>query len=139
MAKTDKLNKRILQLLAAIIEYDLNDPRIKFASVTKVELTDDYRYCTAHISILGDSTRQRTVMRGLQHARGFLQTRLGSKLALRHVPILRLKQDRSIEKSVELSTLIDQANTPGEADAAIEAPEPNQTRRDVSSEKQADS
>jgi len=101
----EKLLKRILQLLANIIDYELNDPRVKFASVTKIELSKDKRYCTAYISVLGKPEEQKKIMKGLESARGFIQTKLGKRLELRHIPILKFVQDRSIEKSIMMEKL----------------------------------
>lgn len=101
-----KLLKRIQQLLAQIITYEMSDPRIKFASVTKVELSKDNRYCSVYVSILGDKPQQRTVMRGIEHAKGHIQTKLGDRLALRHTPILKFVEDHSIEKSIEMSRML---------------------------------
>lgn len=101
-----KLLKRIQQLLAQIITYEMSDPRIKFASVTKVELSKDNRYCTAYISILGEKPQQRTVMRGIEHAKVHIQNKLGNRLDLRHTPILKFVEDHSIEKSIEMSKLL---------------------------------
>lgn len=119
-----KLTKRVQQLLADILHREMNDPRIQFASVTKVELSKDNRYCTAYISILGEPTQQRTVMRGIEHARGFIQSKLGERLALRYIPSLKFVQDYSIEKSVAMSVLLREALKDSPAPALPEATEP---------------
>ena len=106
MSKAEKLPRRIQQLLANILHQEMSDPRIQFASVTKVKLSKDKRYCTAYISVLGSPSEQRTVMRGIQHARGYVQKTLGSRLALRYIPILTFEQDFSIEKSIAVNQLL---------------------------------
>ena len=110
----EKLLKRILQLLANIIDYELNDPRVKFASVTKIELSKDKRYCTAYISILGKPEEQKRIMKGLESARGFIQTKLGKRLELKHIPILKFVQDHSIEKSIMMEKLFREFNNTSE-------------------------
>ena len=102
MGKTDRLSKRIQRIAAEIILYELKDPRVKNATVTRVELTPDYQYCTIYVSVLGTPAQQRTTMKGLEHARGYIQRQVASRLSLRHAPILRIVLDKSIEKSFEI-------------------------------------
>ena len=111
MAHPGILQKRILQLIAEILHTEMSDPRIKFASVTKIKLSKDNRYCTVYISILGNPNQQRTVMRGIEHAQGFIQAKLGERLSMRYTPILRFEEDFSIEKSIEISKLIQKAQS----------------------------
>lgn len=108
MGKTDRLNKQIQRLAAEIILYEMSDPRIKFVTVTHAKLSEDFRYCTVYVSIFGSETEQRTTMRGLEHARNFIQRQLGDRLRLRHRPILRIEQDFSVAKSIEISKKIDE-------------------------------
>ena len=120
----EKLTKRIQQLLSEIILYELNDPRIKLVSITKVKLSRDFRYCTVSVSMLGSPSQQRTSMRGLEHSKGFIQKKLGARLSLRHVPILTFEQDYSIEKSFEiqekLRTLTAQSSSPPEGTVSVD-------------------
>ncbi|HON43786.1 MAG TPA: 30S ribosome-binding factor RbfA, partial [Planctomycetota bacterium] len=76
---------------------------------TKVELSRDKRYCTAYISILGKPQEQKKIMKGLESARGFIQMKLGRRLELKHIPSLRLVQDYSIERSIMMEQLMQQA------------------------------
>jgi ribosome-binding factor A len=115
MAKTDRLNKQIQRLAAEIILYQMSDPRINFVTVTHARLTEDFRYCTVYVSIFGSETEQRTTMRGLEHARRFIQRQLGDRLHLRRTPILRIEQDVSIAKSIEVCKKIDEAVREDEA------------------------
>lgn len=119
---TAKLNTRIQQILSEIILYDMNDPRIKFASVLKVELSKDFRNCKVYISIYGTETEQRTVMRGLEHARGYIQRKMGDRLTMRYIPIINFVQDKSIEKSFEIAKQLDQIEQEKKSVETLEEP-----------------
>ena len=101
MGRTERLSKQIMRLASQIISYELNDPRIKLITVTKVKLSSDYQHCIIYVSVLGKSSQQRTAMRGLQHARGFIQKQIASRLCLRNAPQIKIEQDLSVEKSFE--------------------------------------
>ena len=49
------------------------------------------------------------VEEGLKKASGFLRSKLGHELQIRHVPELRFKHDDSAEESVRISQLINSA------------------------------
>ena len=104
-----RVAERIREEASQIILYELQDPRIQLVTVTKVDISADLRYATIYVSILGDEPKRRTALRGLDSARGLVQSRLGRRLGLRETPTVRFEFDPSIEKSIELSRLIDQA------------------------------
>ena len=104
-----RVAERIREEASQIILYQLQDPRIQFVTVTKVDISADLHYATIYVSILGDEATRRTALRGLDSARGLVQSRLGRSLRLREVPAIRFEFDPSIEKSIELSRIIDQA------------------------------
>ena len=104
-----RVAERIRQEASQLILYELQDPRIRFVTVTKVDISSDLRHATIYVSVLGDEAARRTALRGLDSARGLVQSRLGRSLRLRETPAVRFEFDPSIEKSIELSKLIDQA------------------------------
>ncbi len=104
-----RVAERIREEASEIILYQLQDPRIQFVTVTKVDLSNDLRYATVYVSVLGDETKQRTALRGLNSARGFIQSRIGDSLQLRETPNITFQYDPSIATAVEVSRVIDEA------------------------------
>ena len=49
------------------------------------------------------------VLEGLERASGFLRSRLGSEIKIRHVPELRFSHDDSAAEAQRISSLIDAA------------------------------
>ena len=103
-----RVAERIRQEASQIILYQLQDPRIRFVTITKVDVSGDLRHATIYVSVLGGEGTRRTALRGLASARGLIQSRLGRSLGLRETPILRFEFDPSIEKSIEISRLLDE-------------------------------
>jgi len=66
---------------------------------------------------MGTESEQKRALKGLNHATGFLQARVAARLQTRFTPVLSLKHDTSVKKSVELTRLI------AEAIAADQRPE----------------
>lgn len=107
--RIEKLSEVIKQEISKIMLYELKDPRISFITVTNVELAPDLRRAKIYVSVLGDETTQVKTLRGLEHAKGFVQTELGSRLKIRYTPILTFCIDETAKKSLHISKLIDEA------------------------------
>jgi ribosome-binding factor A len=113
--KIERLQKKIAGDVAEIVLYRVNDPRLKSITITRVELSDDYRRAKVYFTSLGSEAERRTLVRGLEHARGYIQREVASRLATRVTPALTFHYDQSIAKSVEVSQLIDRALAEDEA------------------------
>ncbi len=107
--RIERLAEAVKQEVSKIILYGLKDPRISFVTVTHVEISPDLRRAKVYISIMGDESAQRKTLRGLEHAKGFIQTELGANLKMRYTPHLSFFLDESIKRSMHISKIIDQA------------------------------
>jgi len=107
--RIERLAEVVKQEVSKIILYELKDPRISFVTVTRAEIAPDLKRATVFVSILGDEAAQRKTLQILEHARGFIQSSVGSRLQIRYTPILAFCMDESIKKSQHISKLIDEA------------------------------
>lgn len=98
-----KIDHEIQRILGTLISQELQDPRLAFVTVTRVEVTDDLRHCKVFVSVIGDRHAARQSLDALHHARGFLRGELGRKIDLRHTPELNFVEDRSAERAIALA------------------------------------
>jgi ribosome-binding factor A len=84
-----RLASRIKFLVGHIVQQELNDPRLGFVTVLEVELTDDLREATVHVSVLGSRGERSKSLHALQDARGYVQRRVGKNLEIRRTPTIR--------------------------------------------------
>jgi ribosome-binding factor A len=110
--RREKVAGLIKQEVSRIILQELNDPRAGFCTVTRVSLSGDMKTALIHVSVLGEEAEQRTTMRGLEHARGFIQRRLFEELELRHPPVIRFQLDHSIERSIRITQILREEGIP---------------------------
>jgi ribosome-binding factor A len=78
-----------------------------------VEVSADLRNANVYVSVMGTDAEATTTMKGLQSARGMIQTRLARRLDMRHCPILRFYLDPSVKAAIDTIHQIDQVD--GEA------------------------
>jgi ribosome-binding factor A len=95
--RTDRLDSQIRSELMELLQREMKDPRLGFATITRVETARDLGSARVWVSILGtDEERDRT-MRALTDAAPWLRRRLAERLTLRHMPQLTIKYDDAIE------------------------------------------
>ncbi|HKD35942.1 MAG TPA: 30S ribosome-binding factor RbfA, partial [Pirellulales bacterium] len=97
----------VRQVVSMAIISDLKDPRVRDVTVTHVEMTPDMREAKVYVSIMGDATHQNLSLRGLQHARGFLQAKIAERIETRYTPRLRFVIDMGVKRSIEVAEILD--------------------------------
>jgi ribosome-binding factor A len=118
--RLEKINHEMQRVLGTLITTELRDPRMGFATVTRVEVTDDLKHAKVYTSVIGDRHVARQTLDALEHASRFLRGELGHRIDLRYTPELTFIEDRSAEKAIEMAkTLREQA-----ARTAITPPTP---------------
>lgn len=97
----------IQRVLGEVIQYELKDPRVGFATVTAVQVSADIQKATVRISVMGTPEEQAATMEGLQAARGFLRKRVAEEMRhMRFTPELRLVHDTSLDYSIRIQEVL---------------------------------
>lgn len=115
--RVEKLQEAIKQELSKILLQDIKDPRIKFVTVTGVELTDDISQAKVYVSLYGTEKDQEEAWQGLNKAVGYMRTEIAKRIRLRFAPALIFAKDTSMEYSAHIEELlrkIKQEETPHE-------------------------
>jgi ribosome-binding factor A len=95
--RTDRLDSQIRSELMELLQREMKDPRVGFATITRVETARDLGTARVWVSILGSDDEREQTMRALTDAAPWLRRQLGERLTLRHIPQLVIKHDDSIE------------------------------------------
>ena len=122
-ARADRVSEQIRREIADLLQFEVKDPRVKFVSLTDIELTPDYAHAKLFFTTLQPAEKLADVERGLKAAAGFLRRELGRRIRIHTIPELHFVHDSSVERGVELSRLIDEANAQAAPDAADAADE----------------
>jgi ribosome-binding factor A len=107
--RTQRVSELIRRELAGIIAREMDDPRVRFVSITAVNVSKDLRSAKVYVTQIKTDREHEIDVRSLQKAAGFLRRQLARVLELRNVPALTFVYDSSIERGVELSHLIERA------------------------------
>lgn len=94
-----KRSRKVAGLLKAeisnIIQTRLKDPLVGFVTITDITLSDDLRTARVYFSVLGEETQKEKSLKGLERAKTFIQSELGSRIRLRYIPVLYFYIDES--------------------------------------------
>jgi phosphoesterase RecJ-like protein len=112
--KTSRLNHAIQKTLGELLQSAVKDPRVGLVSVNAVQLNRDHSVAKVFYSVLGEDEDRQRSLAGLKKARGFLQGRLAHTLKLRQTPELRFVYDRSLDRSLQLETVLLDLDDQGE-------------------------
>ena len=104
-----RVDHELQRAVAKIIAEELKDPRMGFATVTRVEITSDMMNAKVFVSIIGDRHVARQSMDALTAASGFIRGELGALVKLRHTPELAFVEDRTTERAIALSKTLERA------------------------------
>lgn len=127
-----RVDEAIRKVLGDVLQRELKDPRVGFATVTGVRTSSDLSHAQVLISVLqiGDPpehTPEDTIA-GLRSAVGFLQRRVGEELGLKNTPVLRFELDDTVDRALRIQELLD--DPPPPAVASPDDQEPSEDDRD---------
>jgi ribosome-binding factor A len=111
--RTDRLDSQIRQELMDLLQREMKDPRLGFATIIRVETARDLGHARVWVSVLGTDVEREKTMQALRVATPWLRRKLGERLSLRHVPELSMREDDSIASGDRVLQII--AELSGEA------------------------
>lgn len=93
-----QVESTLQRVVADVLQRSLSDPRVEgLVSVTKVKVSDDMSSAVVYVSVLPEE-KQKTTLKGLEHAAIHIQALAKKKLALRRVPRLMFREDSEIKR-----------------------------------------
>jgi len=103
-----QMSQLLKEEVSKILLNEIKDPRIGFASITKVEVSSDLKHAKVMVSVIGSEQEKKETMEGLQQAKNYIQKLVGERLTTYHTPKIIFRYDNSIEQGVHISHLIDE-------------------------------
>lgn len=103
-----RIAESIKREVGSLLLKEIKDIRVKdsLVSVVDVQITNDLRHVTLFFSIMGDSDKKKSVMAGLESAKGFIRSEIGKRINIRFTPEVHLKLDESLEKGAKILDLM---------------------------------
>lgn len=104
--KKERLEKQIERELGNIILTDVKDERIRFVSITNVNLTGDLSIATVFFTVFGTDEQKENSAKVLKEAYGFIRSTLAKRIQVKKVPELIFKYDHSLENGERIEKIL---------------------------------
>jgi ribosome-binding factor A len=118
--RTDRIDELLRQEIGSIVSRDVADPRVGFATITKVETTPDLRHARVWVSVIGQPKERSQTIAALGRAMPFVRHELGRTLRLKRIPDLHIELDDTAERGTRVMHLLDELREGGSPD--LDAP-----------------
>jgi len=93
--------------VADILARKCKDPRLRYVTVTGVELNNDLRKARVYVSLLGSQVEEKDVEKILKNVSGFVRLELGRRLELRYTPEVAFWFDSSHARATQIDRILD--------------------------------
>lgn len=114
--RMERANSEILKCLTEIIRTKMNDPRLnKIVSITEVNVTPDFKYCKAKVSVLNIADIADTA-KILQKSEGFIKRELAKMLDMPAVPKINFVVDKSTINAMRVEEILRSLDIPPQED-----------------------
>jgi ribosome-binding factor A len=124
-----RLERLLVREIAVSVQQELNDPRLGFVTITRVELSDDLQLAKAYFTVLGDGKARTLATQALNAARPFIQRLYAKAVHTRLLPTLSFAYDDVEHKRSTMDDLIAKArSTDSDAGANPEPAVPDPRR-----------
>ncbi len=106
--RTDRIDELLRQEIGAIVTRDVADPRVGFATITRVETARDLSHAKVWVSVIGQPAERKATIVALARAMPFVRHELGKVLRIRRIPDLHVHLDDTAERGTRVLHLLDE-------------------------------
>ncbi len=105
-SRSERVREQIRKVLSDILLKEINDPRIRMAVISEVQMTRDLRIARVYYAVSGDKKERDDAHKGFESARGYLKRALSTRLNLRYMPNLEFYYDDSFDYGASIDNLL---------------------------------
>ena len=104
--RSDRAAEAIRASVASALQTDIQDPRLRLVTITRVEVSRDLQNAKVYYTILGDQKVRTDAERGFESAKPFLRTKVGEEVPLRVVPDLVFRYDGGTDNAMLIDEIL---------------------------------
>ncbi|MDA0692245.1 MAG: 30S ribosome-binding factor RbfA [Nitrospinae bacterium] len=104
--RSQRIQELLLEEISKMIQHGLKDPRIGFATITQVDVTDNLKHANVYVSVMGTDQEKQDTLDAFTSAKGYIRRTLGKNLYLRYIPQLDFIRDETQANVDKISKLL---------------------------------
>ena len=109
--RTDRIDQLLREEIGRLVTEEVADPRIGFATITRVETTPDLRHARVWVSVIGQPAERKATVTALSRAMPFVRREIGRTLRIKRVPDLHVELDDTAERGTRVLQLLDELDS----------------------------
>ncbi len=103
--RSERVAELIHRNLSAMIVFEMRDPRIQHVTITEVKLTPDLQLAKVYFTWTGPEEGRKEMRAVLNHASGYLRSKLSERIDLKYMPQLQFYYDDSSVHAARMEAL----------------------------------
>ena len=104
--RTERVGNVIQRELSQYILREINDPRLGFLTISRVETTQDLGLANVAVSVMGDEESRRETLEALNEFAPRMRSHIAKRLHTRTVPKLVFTLDRNLDHGFRIDSLL---------------------------------
>ncbi len=104
--RMQRVNEALKEIIGEVIVDKLQDPRIGFVTVTRVETSVDLKRAKVFVSIMGDESVRKDTLAGLSSSHGMIQSKIARELKMKNTPTISFTYDDSVDTMFRIDELL---------------------------------
>ena len=104
--RSQRIQELLLEEISKLLQDGLKDPRSGFATLTRVEVSDNLKHAKIFVSVMGSEKEKTDTLNALINAKGFIRNTLGKNLYLKYLPALDFKKDENAEHVEKITRIL---------------------------------
>lgn len=104
--RASQVAEELRKIISMIMLEDLNDPRMGFVTITRIEMTDDLRFARVFYSVLGSEEQKATTEEAIEENYGFIKKLAVERINMKFAMDLKFELDKSIEHGFKIDTIL---------------------------------
>jgi ribosome-binding factor A len=110
--RIDRIEEQLRIELSEVLEREVQDPRVRLVTVTRVKASPDLSHARVFVSALQKEDDRKKILQGLRSAAGYVKRSLGQRLHhLKRIPDLTFEFDDTLDRETRIEQLLDQIKT----------------------------
>ena len=106
--RSEQVAEELRKIISMILLQDLNDPRMGFITITRIELTHDLRYAKVFYSVLGEDEKVKETQEALVENMRAIRRLAVERINMKYAMEIKFELDRSIENSSRIDEILKQ-------------------------------
>ncbi|RKY42659.1 MAG: 30S ribosome-binding factor RbfA [Candidatus Makaraimicrobium thalassicum] len=103
--RMERVGETMRREISIILQGEINDPRVRDVTVTRVKVARDLRSAKVFCVISAGEAEKQNIMKGLKNASGFIRSKLSERISVKFSPRILFREDLTAEKKEQMNSI----------------------------------